>query len=240
MISISKILSAILLVTVAAPFCNSQANIGQQSTFSAKPIQHGEETGDLVRILAFIAGTFKVSVLGELAQPYPNEVRVPAGRHTLEQTMNLVIQQCPEYRWRSEDGTLWVYRKSLLDARANFLNLRLKVFRMPDNLGDLKRFLPMDIQVAEGKGGGVTAGGPTPDQTSAKLSPEVFKNISVRDALIRAATEQKVFCLFLFPNGNPTTEAEGNDALGSWFLTTVDSLATTPPYLRSMPVARQN
>jgi hypothetical protein len=105
---------------------------------------------------------------------------------------------------------------------------------MPDSLANLRLTLPVEVSVAEGRGGGVTAGVVPLKDKDMQLSPEILSNASIRDVLLRAATEVKLFCLFIFPNSTPT-QSDEDEAFINWHLIPNKFLASQPWGIRSLP-----
>lgn len=212
----------------------------EKSSAPSAPIQHARVSGDLVGVLTSTAKTFHVPIVAELAQPYPLSLDVPAGSDTLTAYMDLVVKQSPGYSWQNANGAVWIYNRKLLMARADFLERRIEKFMMPRNFAELKKLLPVYISVAEGRGGGVTAGGGTPEEERISLSPEVIRDATVREILFHVAKQTpELFSLVIFPNDNPQPKDEP-EAFATWRLVTVSSLTLNPLHMKSYPVPAQS
>lgn len=214
---------------------NSQSGGVSSPEKSSAPIWHPRVAGDLVGVLASTAETFHVPVVAELAQPYPLSLDLPAGSDTLAAYMDSVVKQTPGYSWQKKNGAVWIYNRKLLMASANFLNRRIEKFMMPRNFAELKKLLPVYISVAEGRGGGVTAGGGTPEEERIILSPGVLRDATVREILFHVAKQTpELFSLVIFPSDNPQPKDEP-EAFATWRLVAVSSLALNPLHMKSYP-----
>lgn len=225
-----RVIGALLLtfcLTGALPALNT-------SSFPAEAKEHPAISGDLVFALAHVAQVFDVSLVAETAQPYPANVRLPGGIHTAQELLNLLVQQCPGYRWQEKGSVAWVYNEDVLHSSGDFLNRRIDRIKMPVSLADLHIQLPVEVSVAEGRGRGVTAGVAPREQQEFHLAPETLTGVSIRDVLLRAGTEVRLFCLVVFPNSNPT-ESDEDEAFSNWYLVPIKLLDSKPLGVRSAP-----
>src|SRR5437764_8419278 len=67
-------------------------------------VEHPAFSGDLVKALIFAGQTFNVSIVAELAQPYPTKISVPAGNHDAFSYLLIVTRTLRNYRTEKRDG----------------------------------------------------------------------------------------------------------------------------------------
>ena len=135
-----------IIVALLCPMGAAQSVVTSQLSSLHTPVELAAQSGNMVALLTFIADKFNVSVAAELARPFQAVMSIPGGQHSLEEILDDVLRQAPGYEWADKEGTLWIYQRNLVKAKRNFLNLPLRVFNMPSNLGELKRFLPVSIR----------------------------------------------------------------------------------------------
>jgi len=194
---------------------------------------HPAISGDLVELLKFVGQTFDTSVLAEISQPFPTGLRIPDGQDTADEVMDLLVQQSAGYAWQRHGNVMWIYNPDVTRSSGDFLNLRRKFARLPDSLARLRLHLPMEVSVAEGKGGGVVTGIASKELEESKLTPMTLNDVSIRDVLFQAADQVKLLCLFIFPNSNPTP-ADQDETFSNWYLIPNKSLME-PLGARSVP-----
>ena len=204
------------------------------TSFPTDPKEHSSFSGDLVSALTYIGQTFDVSIVAEVAQPYPTQLRLPAGKHTAEELLTLLVQQAAGYAWQKQGSVAWVYNQEVAHSTGDFLNLHRTAVRMPGNLGELRLQLPMEVSVAEGHGGGVGTGVVPREHEEFHLSPETLANPTIRDVLFRAATEVKLLSVIVFPNSSPTP-SDQDEAFSNWYLVPNELLSSQPLHVRSLP-----
>lgn len=198
--------------------------------------QHTQRSGDLIEVLGFIANTFSVPMVIEVAQPYPVDLSIPAGTDSAAQLIEALIAKCRGYDWRDDGGVVVVTKSSLMASPGDFMNRRLPVFVMPADVAYLRLQLAGALAAPPGVAPLITGITP-PDLTALKLPQgRVLKGFTGREILITAAKENReIFSLIIFPNGNPKTQKDRSEATGSWYIRSISSLSSTPLRVRSMP-----
>jgi hypothetical protein len=113
-------LSAVIAVLLFGLLPEVGLNAFSQTVFPTEEKAYSTTSGDLVEVLMSIAETFDVSVVAEIAQPYPVHVQISAGTHGAEELLNLVVQQCSGYAWQKKGSVAWEYSEDVIRSPGDF------------------------------------------------------------------------------------------------------------------------
>lgn len=166
--------------------------------------------------LEAVAHAYGVPVSAVLADPVPIAC-MPAGRRTGAEALNLIVRECPNYRWSFEDGAVWFTRVGLGRERQNFLNWRLPEVEISGPVGTfLSRLVPL-IAAAPRVPSGIVSSMFVPLELSQPLPHRVVRNVTA-GAILRAVMEARpVFSsLIIFPKATKLSRADGLAGLSSW------------------------
>ncbi|MCU1310092.1 MAG: hypothetical protein JWO20_1217 [Candidatus Angelobacter sp.] len=179
---------------------------------------HRSLRADLPNALAFISTEFQVPIIAEIAIDGPNEIVIPEGSDSAARLLDLIISQTKYNSWEELGGVAHVYNKELQRSTGNFLNTKLKSFKLPNNVSDLKIGLRAQLySAAQGLSGTVISDFPSRELSKERLPSKSFRNATGRDILIAAAKLSPNFTsIIVFPRKNPKGKDDLDYAMGHW------------------------
>lgn len=143
----------------------------------------------LTDFAGFIATSFKVPLLVEVAYPLP-DLTIPAGKFSARQLLDQAVRQLHSYGWQDDRGVAHLYEKDVIASRRNLLNVRIHRFWFPDNVAEFDYyFRPCIYGTTQGYDciGGAFSGIKPPDLKKEQLPKlEAFKDVPARSILLRA------------------------------------------------------
>jgi hypothetical protein len=179
------------------------------------------------------------AVLAEIVRPMP---KVHLAARTLQNERELLRslrKQLPQYQITLQNGIIFVADRTLLKDHTNPLNIRIKLFVMPEDLNALKRMLPAAANSARTGGSGIGAvanGLAMPDELSPKLKPETLHDVTVREILIKAAQEiGTMISILTLPSAHLSEKDFGNVAFIDWELAGGKGLENYKKHLSGIP-----
>ena len=207
-------------------------------SYSQAPVPHPSKSGDLAEVLSFLAHTYRLPLIAELAQPLP-KVTIAANKQRVPQVFDSLMQQAPGYAWAWENGVVHVFNKRLLTQSKNFLNWRLTNFISPIDLGTFSSALPTQLHNLEigYHGLGSVGNGLIPQKLQQILLPgQTFRNASARQILFSTAQSSKQFySIVVFPNAHPRTHADAEFAFQNWFWRAIGDQSSQHIYAQKPP-----
>lgn len=226
------IFAAVFSASTCAP--QTRAAVDEdQGSFEAS-VEHPELRGDFVNILLAVARRYRIPIVAEVSEPLPKDVTIPSGRHNASQILNILMQAAPACSWQREGIAAHVYEKKLLAAPGNFLNYKVKKFRFPATVSDLKLMLPSVLtSVAQGTlgRGGVVTGFRSKELSADQLPPKVLQNTTGRKILLEAVNLSPHFAsVIVFPSSHPKRQAqnERDYATRNWFWVSLSAPTQLP------------
>ena len=120
----------------------AQTNMAGEAHMLDITRDHSRISTDLANTLVSIATEYRVPIVAELTATEDPKVDVTPGKATARQLLNSLVARSPEYAWKEQAGVVHFYNKTILNALAHPLNFKLKSFQLPDNISQLKIFLP--------------------------------------------------------------------------------------------------
>lgn len=174
--------SAIALAILAAPFigvCQMQSS--------------GPATQTVPKALLSVVLKYHISVVAELDES-TSILQVPdfSSMKGPQRSMDVIVAQCPGYRWYWQGEVIVFGKASFLHAENNALNAKIPSFTLiGEDLSDFKLFFPSQVAAAlRGETGGVAVSGqPLPPQLSPHLKSIEMKDATARDILIQVAKQ---------------------------------------------------
>jgi hypothetical protein len=204
------------LGTVSVPAQQSR----KPSTLDAAR-QHDRISTDLANTLVLVATEYQVPIVAELTATEDPKVDITTGKATARQLLNSLIAKSPEYVWKEQAGVVHFYNKTILNAPAHPLNFKLKSFQFPENVSQLKIFLPARLHNASQglqEGNAAISAFPSTELQQQKLPSKVFRDATGRDILLAAASSQRQFSsIIVLPNSHPKGEKDLEYANKHWF-----------------------
>jgi hypothetical protein len=183
--------------------------------------QHDHISTDLANTLVFVATEYRVPIVAELTSTEDPKVDIASGKATARQLLNSLIAKSPEYVWQEQAGVVHFYNKTILNAPAHPFNFKLKTFQLPENVSQLKIFLPARLyNAAHGiqEGSVAISAFPSTELEQQKLSSKIFRDATGRDILLAAASSQPQFSsIIVLPNSHPKGEKDLEYANKHWF-----------------------
>lgn len=183
--------------------------------------QHDHISTDLANTLVFVATEYRVPIIAELAATENPKVDIAAGKTTARQLLNSLVAKSPEYVWKEQAGVVHFYNKTILNAPVHPLNFKLRTFQLPENVSQLKIFLPARLYNASHgiqEGSVAISAFPSTDLEQQKLSSKIFRDATGRDILLAAASSQPQFSsIIVLPNSHPKGEEDLEYANKHWF-----------------------
>jgi hypothetical protein len=185
------------------------------------PQQHRPISTDLANTLVMIATEYKLPIIAELTATENPKVDIPEGKAAARQLFALLVAKTPQYDWKEHAGVVHFYRKTVLNAPANPLNVKLKSFQSPENVSQLKIFLPTRLyNVSQGfqEGGAAISAFPSTELSLQRLPRTIFRDATGRDILLAAAAAQPQFSsIIVLPNSHPQGAKDLEYANRHWF-----------------------
>lgn len=216
------------------------ASFGQSSLDN--PITHRKQSGNLPELLRFVAQQYNVPIIGELLQPLPAKLEIPAGTNSAIEAISAILKLVPNYRFEVAAGNvIHFYHPAVVDVSGNFLNLRIQRFTMPRDVSELKVILRARLNAAaqglQGEGI-VTSGFGAPELEKCRIAPAELEDVTGREVLLRAAGETRGFySIVVFPNRTLRSEASLRYAYQHWFWGgLVSSERDTTMYIQKPPI----
>jgi hypothetical protein len=198
-----------------------QADQGSKSNTLDAARQHDQISTDLANALVFVATKYKVPIVAELTATEDPKVDMAAGQATARQLLNSLVSKSPEYIWNEQAGVVHFYNKTILNALAHPLNFKLKSFQLPENISQLKIFLPARLyNASQGmqEGSVAISAFPSSELEQQKLPGKLFRNATGRDILLAAASSQPQFSsIIVLPNSHPKGQKDLEYANKHWF-----------------------
>jgi hypothetical protein len=197
--------------------------------------QHSAKTGNLAEVLRFVAIKFQVAIVAELVQPLASDLKIPSGKHSAKELLELLSKAAPGYSWTAYGTVVHFYNDSVRSASENFLNVKFEMFEMPATVGDLQVLLPPQLKNRlQGHSQGYAAHGFRTLEGQA-LPVRTMHNVTGREILIAAAQSNPKFCtIIVFPSSKPTA-TDINFAFENWFWQSLDSKEPQRIYIKSPP-----
>lgn len=217
--------SLILLVLLICSF--SLAAVAVQAVEVGKPLsldtsqEHSRISADLANTLVSIATDYRVPIVAELTATENPKVEIPEGKATARQLLALLVTKAPQYDWKEHGGVVHFYRRTVLNAPANPLNVKLKSFQSPANVSQLKIVLPARLyNASQGfqEGGAVISAFPSTELQQQKLPGKIFRDATGRDILLAVVASQPQFSsILVLPNPHPRGAKDLEYASRHWF-----------------------
>ena len=138
---------------------------------------------ELTDFVSFIATSFKVPLLAEMTAPVP-DLKTPEGTYSARQLLDLPMRQLSGFEWKDEAGVAHIYQKHLAVSSGNLLNVRIRHFAFPADVGEfMYYFRPCIWATIQGYDclGGAYSGFQLPKLERGRLP--LFQNF--RDSLAR-------------------------------------------------------
>lgn len=201
---------ALFLLTAILSFCPWAPAQGQPRVQHRPPQGPNLPPKDLANALAQMARAASVPLVGELVWPLP-EIPTAEGVPLTPERLDELVKQSPGYEWNMEGRAVHFYNKKLRQSRSNFLNLNIRRFTVPPDVGTLQLWFP-----GQAKGllqgytaqGGATSGWADPALEKDTLQRVTLENITPLDVLLHVANESPTFYVLLaFPRIPPTRDA---------------------------------
>ena len=190
---------------------------------------HRRITGDLAEALGAVAVEMQVPIVGELALPLPSGINLPEGSGTAEHLLDSIVATSPGYSWKWEGRVAHVYNRRLLTASANFLNLQLESFVLPQNVAELYVTLHNALwqcgipkRIANDRRCrvplGFVLGGLWPSALEPlRLTPRNKGVMSARRVMLEAAAENgQFYSIVVFPHATARTPEDAEFAFYHW------------------------
>ncbi len=183
--------------------------------------EHSRISADLANSLVSIASEYRVPIVAELTATEDSKIDIAMGEATARQLLNSLVAKSPEYVWKEQAGVVHFYSKTILNAPAHPLNFKLKYFQTPENVSQLKIFLPARLYSASQgmqEGSAAISAFPSTELEQQKLASKIFRNATGRDILLAAASSQPKFSsIIVLPNAHPKGEKDLEYANKHWF-----------------------
>jgi hypothetical protein len=199
----------------------AQANIAGEAPMLDITREHSRISTDLANTLVSIAMEYRVPIIAELTATEDPKFDIPAGKATARQLLNSLVAKSPEYVWQEQAGVVHFYNKTILNTPAHPLNFKLKSFQLPDNISQLKIFLPARLHSASQdiqEGSAAISAFPSTELEQEKLPNKIFRDATGRDILLAAASLQPQFSsIIVLPNSHPKGEKDLEYANKHWF-----------------------
>jgi len=180
---------------------------------------HREMRGTLINALVFVSGQFHIPIIGELVAPLDHELIIPSGTHSARQLLDQLVAQSRDYDWTVHSGVVHFYEKSILSAQGNFLNQKLRAFKMPPNVSDLKLILRERLSnAAKGLTGAAISYMGSPELRGETIAPKRLENVTGRKILLTAAElTPKFTSIVVFPKRQPKGSEDIDYSARNWF-----------------------
>jgi hypothetical protein len=222
-----SIVQRTLILLVLVNYAFSLAAVAVQADEANMPItldsvrEHDHIATDLANTLVLVATEYRVPIVAELTATEDPQVDIPAGKATARKLFALLVAKAPQYDWREHAGVVHFYRRTVLNAPANPLNVKLKSFQSPENVSQLKIFLPTRLyNVSQGfqEGGAAISAFPSTELSQQRLPRTIFRDATGRDILLAAAAAQPQFSsIIVLPNSHPQGGKDLEYANRHWF-----------------------
>lgn len=154
-----------------------------------------------------VAQKYHVSLLGELSNPVPRNLNIAMDRVSdPADAIAKIVAAAPDYRWFRRGNVFVVVQKRLFKAPGNPMNQKLDTFTVPENLSRFKLAFPSAVSnTGSHVSGYAIEGFGLPPSLSPLLKKETFRNITVRDVLIKVATQVgNLYSVLILPNAGPS------------------------------------
>lgn len=180
---------------------------------------HKEMKGSLLNALVFVSTQFRVPVIGELVGPQDHDLVIPAGTDSARQILDQLVSQSRGYEWSVHLGVVHFYERRVVNAKGNFLNLRLRTFEIPPNVSDLKLILRERLtNDAKGLTGAVISYMASPELKEEVIASKRLQNATGRKILVTSAElTPKFTSIIVFPRREPKGNEDVDYASRNWF-----------------------
>jgi hypothetical protein len=199
----------------------AQTNMAGEAHMLDITRDHSRISTDLANTLVSIATEYRVPIVAELTATEDPKVDVTPGKATARQLLNSLVAKSPEYVWKEQAGVVHFYNKTILNALVCPLNFKLKSFQLPENISQLKIFLPARLyNASQGmqEGSVAISAFPSSELEQQKLPGKLFRNATGRDILLAAASSQPQFSsIIVLPNSHPKGQKDLEYANKHWF-----------------------
>jgi len=183
--------------------------------------EHSRISTDLANTLVSIATEYTVPIVAELTATEDPKVDITVGKATARQLLNSLVAKSPGYVWKEQAGVVHFYNKTIVNVPAHPLNFKLKSFQLPENVSQLKIFLPARLHnAAQGfqEGSAAISAFPSTELEQQKLPSKIFRDATGRDILLAAAASQPQFSsIIVLPNSHPQGAKDLEYANRHWF-----------------------
>lgn len=195
---------------------------------------------NLAQALLQIEKRYHGSIIGELAEPIPQQVSIDESTGLDEQAaLAAIASQCPGYIWHIRKGVVIFGDEKLLRSDGNPMNVRLPAYTIPSSLSEFKLTFPAAVEsvgITKNGIGGLVTGIGLPDNISPRLNIREVKNTKAREILIDVATEANpLFSILILPSNHPTKLSLDNKGFLLWDLAAGPGLAKYETYVTRIP-----
>jgi len=115
------------------------------------------------------------------------DLKTPEETYTARQLLDLTMHQLSGFEWRDEAGVAHIYQKRLAVSSGNLLNVRIRYFTFPADVGEFMYFFRpriwATIQGYDGLGA-VYTGFMLPKLERGRLPLQNFRDYLARDSLL--------------------------------------------------------
>jgi hypothetical protein len=209
--------AALFIVFVASPLSTQMAQAVSRLDLPLEqrldlPQRVGSASLRLTDFVCFVATTFKVPLLVETPAPVP-DLKTPDGTYSARQLLDIAMAQLPGFAWRDEAGVAHIYEKRLVNSSGNLLNVRIRWFAFPRDVGEfMYLFKPCISSVIQGYGcrGGAYTGFQLPKLKQGGLPyGQTFKDEVARNILLTALkVNGRFYVLIAFEGAQPKLRSQ--------------------------------
>jgi len=189
----------------------------------------------LTDFVSFIATSFKVPLLVETPTPVP-DLETPDGTYSARQLLDLKIHHLPDFEWKDEGGVAHVYDKRLLRSSGNLLNVRIRQFAFPHDVGEfMYYFRPCISATLRGYDcrGGAYSGFQLPQLKHGQLPfGQNFDGVLARDIILAALKANgRFYVLIAFEGSEPKLKSQFS--FQNWFAESLEVPEPSPLWVQT-------
>lgn len=189
----------------------------------------------LTDFVSFIATSFKVPLLVETTAPVPH-LRTPEGTYSARQLLDLAMNQLFAFEWKDEAGVAHIDQKRLVVSSGNLLNIRIRHFAFPANVGEfMYYFRPCIWATIQGCDclGGAYSSFQLPKLERGRLPLfQNFRDSLARDILLAALQENgRFYVLIAFEGTEPSVKSDY--PFLNWFAESLEVAEPSPLWVQN-------
>jgi len=177
-------------------------------------------SGDLERVLTAFAIRCRVPMLIEIAEPVARGLHAEATSCELQPFLNQVIGTNPNYAFDIHGRAVHVYDRTVVQEKNNFLNWKLKEFKVQKNVAEFENILIARLWALRSgtNSSGMLIHGIYPTDLSKRSLPSrVYSNSTAREILLDVEDLDGTFLsVIVFPKRQELVTSDLDAVFASW------------------------